>query len=659
MKDIYRLGRYLRPYKGRILMAVAASFIATVFLGGFWYVALKIIRDTLSPPTAAVDVISQVTGGLPDRHETPEASAAPGAAGDTAREPAPAGAASEGVGFLEGLRARLVALRGTLAQSLGFNAFNDWLKRSPFTRLPPVIVLLFLLKGIFNYFSEYWLKWVGFRTIQDLRLDLFERVLGQSARFYTKYPTGVLMSRVMGDVGRLQKIASTNLADAVRLSFTVLFAIVIVFVVSWRLSLVCLIGMPLVLIPLMRFGRKLKTASRSSQEKSAEVSNVLNESISGNRIVKAFGMEAFELARFKAALVRLFRADARALRVVALTGPFLELVGAVLGAGLFWYAGLNIGHGVLDGPGFFFFLLVMGYLFVSLKSLSSMNNDLQQATAAAARVFEMMDMENEIVEAPGAVELRPFSKEVRLSGVRFGYDDRIVLDGIDLVARAGEVHALVGSSGAGKTTLVNLIPRFYDVTGGELTVDGVDVRKATLTSLRRQVALVTQETILFNDSVRNNIAYGNAQVPIEQVMAAAGAANAHDFITLLPQGYETSIGERGALLSAGQRQRITIARAFLKNAPILILDEATSALDAESELLVQRALEVLMRGRTSIVIAHRLSTIRRADQIHVLERGRIVESGRHEELIARGGPYARLYAIQFQEKPTPGGDRVF
>jgi subfamily B ATP-binding cassette protein MsbA len=300
---------------------------------------------------------------------------------------------------------------------------------------------------------------------------------------------------------------------------------------------------------------------------------------------------------------------------------------------------------------------VMGYLFVSLKSLSSMNNDLQQAVAAASRVFEMMDMENEIAEAKDAVELRPFSREVRFSQVSFRYDDRIVLDGIDLVARAGEVHALVGSSGAGKTTLINLIPRFYDVTGGRLTVDGVDVRKATLASLRRQVALVTQETILFNDSVRNNIAYGNASVPIEQVMAAASGANAHDFITLLPQGYETSIGERGALLSAGQRQRITIARAFLKNAPILILDEATSALDAESELLVQRALEVLMQGRTSIVIAHRLSTIRRADRIHVLEGGRIVESGRHEELVARGGPYARLYAIQFQEEATRGEDR--
>src|SRR5262245_58253743 len=319
MKDILRLGRYLRPYKGRILLAVAASFISTVFLSGFWVLASSIIRETLSPPAAAVDLLDAGAGSPTVTHApaeaVPGASSAPGAA--------PAPSASSGAGSLARLRARLLALRGELADSLGFTAFKRWLSESPFTRLPPVIVILFLLKGIFTYFAEYWLKWVGFRTIQDLRLDLFERVLGQSARFYTKYPTGVLMSRVMGDVGRLQKIASTNLADAVRLSFTILVAVIFVFFVSWRLSLACLVGMPLVLVPLVRFGRKLKNASRSSQEKAAEVSNVLNESISGNRIVKAFGMEAFELARFKAALVRMFRADARALRVVALTSPFL------------------------------------------------------------------------------------------------------------------------------------------------------------------------------------------------------------------------------------------------------------------------------------------------------------------------------------------------
>src|SRR4029453_2349710 len=311
MKDILRLGRYLRPYKGRILMAVAASFISTVFLSGFWVLASSVIRDTLTPPAAAVDLLDAGRAAPPSRPaHTEESAQSPGPA-------APAPAASSGTGALARMRERLVGLRDVLADALGFTAFRRWLRESPFTRLPPVIVILFLLKGVFTYFAEYWLKWVGYRTIQDLRLDLFERVLGQSTRFYPKYPTGVLMSRVMGDGGRLQKVASTDLADAVRLSFTVVVAVGFVFIISWQLSLACFIGMPLILVPLARFGRKLKSSSPWSQERAAEVSNVLNESISGNRIVKAFGMEAFELSRFKAALVRMFRADARAQRVVA------------------------------------------------------------------------------------------------------------------------------------------------------------------------------------------------------------------------------------------------------------------------------------------------------------------------------------------------------
>jgi subfamily B ATP-binding cassette protein MsbA len=699
MRDVLRLLTYLKRYKARISMAVAASFISAACLGAFILLIRPIAEeafrtqggnrptvgygihlplegdgggaeaprgDQVLGPAAGTEggAAPEGAGGEPSRHlPTPHpgsaaepraggGSDASGGAGD--REGAPASRSSGGASLATWQR-RLKALRVRALEDLGFVRFAAYLHESPYTRVPLFVVFVFLLKGIFTYFAEYWLKWVGYRTIQDLRFALYEKILGQSARFFTVHPTGTLNSRVMGDVNRLQRITSTNLADAVRLSFTVFFMVIAVFWISWRLSLVCLVGMPLVLVPLVRFGRRLKSASRASQEQAAEVSNILMETIVGNRIVKAFGMEAFEKGRFRGALGRMFRADARALRTIALTSPSLELVGAILGGVLFWYAGLNISRGSLDGPGFFMFLAALGYMFVSMKSLSSMNNDLQQAMAAAARVFAMMDAPNEIEEPRDATELPPFRSEVRFDGVSFSYGDRTVLDRVDLVARAGEVHALVGSSGAGKSTLVNLIPRFYDVTAGSVSIDGIDVRRASLASIRRQIAMVTQEMVLFNDTVRNNIAYGNHAIPLESVIEAARAAGAKEFIEALPGGYDATIGEQGGRLSAGQRQRVTIARAFLKDSPVLILDEATSALDAESEALVQKALERLMTGRTSIVIAHRLSTIRRADCIHVLEGGRIVERGRHEELIARGGVYARLYAIQFEDEGTGAG----
>jgi subfamily B ATP-binding cassette protein MsbA len=648
MRDILRLAGYLAPYKGRIVLGIVASLLASLCLGGFMLlvrpIADGIFRNSARPGaanSAAAAVQGLVLPGT-GADSASAGSAAAGATGGTGE--------SSGANVVEGWRAWLKGLQTRIRHSAVAVAANDWLIASPFTRVPLMIVLLFFIKDALTYFAEYWLKWVGYRMIQDLRVALYDRIVNQSARFFSAHPTGLLMSRVMSDVSRLQRVASTNFADGMRFLCTVIVAAFLVFYISWRLSIVCLIGMPLVLFPLVRFGKRLKSASHRSQEKAADVSNILNETISGNRIVKAFGMEDFERTRFRSSLVKMFRSDAKALRIVALTSPFLEFVGALLGAGLFWYAGNNIRTGMLDGSGFLSFLLALGYLFVNLKALSAMNNDLQQAAAAAARVFQMIDLPNEIADAPGAKELASFAREVRFRNVSFRYEDRMVLDGIDLVVKAGEVHALVGGSGAGKTTLVNLIPRFYDVTGGTVEIDGTDIRTVTLSSLRRQVALVTQETILFNDSVRNNIAYGNRSIPSERIEAAARAANAHSFIMELPRTYDSVVGERGTMLSAGQRQRVTIARALLKNAPLLILDEATSALDAESEALVQQALEFLMRDRTSIVIAHRLSTIRRADRIHVLEGGKIIESGSHEELLSRGGAYARLYQLQFSEQ---------
>jgi subfamily B ATP-binding cassette protein MsbA len=447
------------------------------------------------------------------------------------------------------------------------------------------------------------------------------------------------------------------LSEFLQQFFTFLFTAVVVILLGGKLAWVLLLFLPVILYSSRRIGRQVRSTTRGGQDKLAEIQNILHETITGNRIVKAFSMEHWEMQRFRAAARRLFRANLRLVAAFAISSPLMDILGSVAIALLLLLGRNQINHHVFKEGTFLAFIIAVFKLYDPVRKFALFNNNFQQAAGASSEIFRFMDMEDEVREKPGAKRLGKFTRTIRFDDVAFSYrndvDSRDVLHGIELEVKAGEVLAVVGSSGAGKSTLVHLIPRFFDVTGGRILIDDSDVRDVTLASLRSQIGIVTQETVLFNDSLRNNIAYGQPHVSAKQVEDAARAAHAHEFISALPDGYDTLIGERGVRLSGGERQRIAIARAILKNAPILILDEATSALDSESEALVQAALQNLMSGRTVFVIAHRLSTVRRADRIVVIENGTISESGAHEELIQKLGTYRRLYELQFAEADAP------
>ena len=509
-----------------------------------------------------------------------------------------------------------------------------------------------ILKGIFDYCGTYLVNHAGFGMMTDLRNHLYDSILRRSAAFFQRHTTGTLVSTIVNDIERVQYAMSSVLADFLQQFFTLIFTAAAVVLLGGKLAWVLVLFAPFILYSAKKIGRRVRHTTRRGQDKLADIQNILQETITGNRIVKAFSMEAWEIARFRSAAQRLFWANLRSVAAAAISSPLMDIFGAIAIALLLLLGRDRIAHGVLTPGAFVAFIAAVFSLYNPVRKFAIFNNNFQQALGASSEIFKFMDAEDQVRERPGAKRLPKFSSSIRFDDVCFSYDDkdetgREILSHINLEVAAGEVIAVVGSSGAGKSTLVHLIPRFFDVSSGRLLLDGRDVREVTLSSLRSQIGIVTQDTVLFNDTVRNNIAYGQPSVPQKAVEAAARAALAHDFASQLPQGYNTVIGERGVLFSGGERQRIAIARALLKNAPILILDEATSALDGESESLVQSALQNLMAGRTVLVIAHRLSTIRRADRIVVLEGGTIADIGPHEELMNKLGTYRRLYNLQF------------
>ena len=518
--------------------------------------------------------------------------------------------------------------------------------------IPIAVVAIYMLKGLCTYVQTILMNFIGQRVVADIRNRLYQVIQTQSMSFFTKNQTGILMSRITNDVNSMQGAVSEAVTSLLKDSFTLICLMFVIFYRDWQLALVAMVIFPVTIYPIATFGRKIRKLATRTQVTMGSLTTLLQETISGARIVKAFGREDYESSRFSRENENLLKLTLKSVSISAVSSPFMEFLGGVGIAAIIFYGGYQVIQGVSTPGTFFSFLAALIMLYEPIKRLTNVNNTIQQGIAGAQRVFSIIDAVPEIRNKPEAIPLPAISKSVDIRNVTFRYEDTPVLKQINLTVRAGEAVAFVGMSGGGKTTLVNLIPRFYDVSEGQILIDGRDIRDVTIESLRAQIGIVTQQTILFNDTVRNNIIYGDVEKTEADVIRAAKAANAHYFIMNLPDGYDTVIGEQGTKLSGGERQRISIARALLKDAPILVLDEATSSLDTEAEIEVQEALENLMKGRTTLVIAHRLSTIRNADRIVVLVNGEIVEEGTHEALLDKKGEYFRLYQMQFKN-----GDR--
>ncbi len=612
MKTFVRLLRYFGRYRLRAIAAILAMAVVSLSAVAMLYLVGKVFDDALGPGASAS------FGNLPGP------------------------AASKSALLLRGLDAGYAAARRAAAArgvSLRF-------------AVPFLLLAALFAKNLFSYFSEFELNGIGVAMVRDLRRDAYDRLLYQSTRFYSQESSGDLMSRMLSDVEQIQHAFGHNLTDLVQGSLTLLVLAVYVFSLDARLALLVLLVAPFVLLPIASNTRRLGRAATATRERIGEMGALLSETLRANPVIKTYAMEPFEARRFDEVNEAYFRANRKTVRIQALNSPLMETLGGVGLASLFVYAAARIHAGVMTAGDLLTFLAALMMMYKPLKDITRINMAVQIALSSARRIFDLMDRESEIVEKPDARELPPLSDAIRYEKVSFAYGTDLVLRDVTLTIRKGETVALVGPSGAGKTTLATLLPRLYDPTSGRITFDGVDLRDATLPSLRRQIALVTQDTILFDSTARQNIAYGQENPPEGRVREAARAAYADEFLESLALGYDSRLGEDAGWLSGGQRQRVAIARAVYKDAPILILDEATSQLDSESEALVARAFTNLMKDRTTLVIAHRLSTVRRADRIVVLDRGRIVEEGTHRELLTRQGLYRRLHDMQFFAEET-------